>query len=110
MSSKGKQQVMSGLGRELSVALEGSIAAGKDAAVQAAEAAARKSQGWAVQAKEMRDAALKAASEAVIHNKASWGAKAEADAACARAVLLCACIALCELIPALLVLYFLFFR
>ena len=39
MSSKGKQQVVSSLGRELAVALEGSIAAAKDAAVLEAEAA-----------------------------------------------------------------------
>lgn len=39
MSSKGKQQVVSSLGRELAVALEGSIAAAKDAAELEAEAA-----------------------------------------------------------------------
>lgn len=82
---------------------------GKQAAKTLTQAV-KEAKEWAEQAKAMRDDALKSASEADIHNKASWGAKAEADAACARAVLLCACIALCELVPALLVLYFLFFR
>ena len=57
MSSKGKQQVVSGLGRELAVALEGSIAAGKDAAVLEAEAARNKAQVAARAAEAARDEA-----------------------------------------------------
>ena len=57
MSSKGKQQVVGGIGRELAVALEGSIAAGKDAAVQEAEAARDKAQVASEVAEEARDEA-----------------------------------------------------
>ncbi len=57
MSSKGKQQVVGGIGRELAVALEGSIAAGKDAAVLEAEAARNKAQVAARAAEAARDEA-----------------------------------------------------
>ena len=57
MSSKGKQQVVGGIGRELAAALEGSIAAGKDAAVLEAEAARNKAQVAARAAEAARDEA-----------------------------------------------------
>ena len=57
MSSKGKQQVVSGIGRELAIAIEGSIAAGKDAAVLEAEAARNKAQVAARAAEAARDEA-----------------------------------------------------
>lgn len=52
MSSKGKQQMVSSLGRELAAALEGSIAAGKDAAVRDAEKAARAAEAVANEARD----------------------------------------------------------
>lgn len=66
MSSKGKQQVVSGIGRELAVALEGSIAAGKDAAVLEAEAARGKAQVAARAAEAARDEAQVARDEAAV--------------------------------------------
>ena len=66
MSSKGKQQVVSGIGRELAVALEGSIAAGKDAAVQQAEKAAGEAQVAARAAEAARDAAQVSRDEAAV--------------------------------------------
>ena len=61
MSSKGKQQVVGGIGRELAAALEGSIAAGKDAAVQLSEKAAGEAQVAARAAEAARDKAQVAA-------------------------------------------------
>ena len=61
MSSKGKQQVVSGIGRELAIAIEGSIAAAKDAAVQLSEKAAGEAQVAARAAEAARDKAQVAA-------------------------------------------------
>lgn len=71
---------------------------GKQAAKTLTQAV-KEAKEWAEQAKAMRDDALKSASEADIHNKASWGAKAEADEVCGRTVLCCVCCAVVSLLP-----------
>lgn len=101
MSSKGKQRMESSLGRELSVALEGSIASGKDAAVRAAEKARDDAQGAARAALEHAQAAAKQSSK----DKLAIAAMLEEHALETRGVVLCAGIALLELVPLLLWLY-----
>ena len=116
MSSKRKQQVVSSFGRELAAALEGSIAAGKDAAVQAAEKAAR--EAWAAAhrasqdgmlAQKMRDEMCTEVTK-VLSVKSSISSMLERNAKETRAVVgrgvvLCAFLAVLELIPFLLLLW-----
>ena len=106
MSSKGKQRMVSSLGRELSVALEGSIAAGKDAAVRDAEKARDDAQGAARAALEHAQAAAKQSSKDKLAIAAMLEEHAlETRGVVGRGVVLCAGIALLELVPLLLWLY-----
>lgn len=119
MSSKGKQQVVSSFGRELAAALEGSIAAGKDAAVQQAEKAAGEARAAANRARQdgmlaqkMRDEMCTEVTK-VLTVKSSISSMLERNAKETRAVvgrgvMLCAFIAVLELIPFLLLLWAVF--
>lgn len=95
MSSKGKQRMVSSLGREFSVALEGSIAAGKDAAVRDAEKARDYAQAAAKQSSKDKLAIAAMLEEHALETRGVVG----------RGVMLCAGIALLELVPLLLWLY-----
>lgn len=109
MSSKGKQQVVSSFGRELAAALEGSIAAGKDAAVQQAEKAAGEANAAA---KEARDAVKlgRELSERTYNAVAAMLERhaKETRAVVGRGVILCSFLALLELVPFLLLLWAVF--
>lgn len=116
MSSKGKQQVASSIGRELAAALEGSIAAGKDAAVQAAEKAAGEARAAANRAMQDGMLAQKMRNEMctevtkVLTVKSSISSMLERNAKETRAVVgrgvvLCAFLAVLELVPFLLLLW-----
>lgn len=106
MSSKGRQQVMGGLGRELAVALEGSVAAGKDAAVQAAEKARDEAAAAARDARECHRQSVRLFGEARLQINAMLEQHAaETSRVVGRGVMCCAFIALLELVPLLILLW-----
>lgn len=109
MSSKGKRQVASSIGRELAAALEGSIAAGKDAAVRDAEKAARAA-GEAAQDARGAVRLGREFGERTYNTVAAMLERhaKETRAVVGRGVMICSFLALLELIPFLLLLWAVF--